>query len=296
MDIQTYLKKRKIIVDENLKRLAPPVDGHHRNVVEAMRYSLFAGGKRIRPILCMAGAEAVGGDADAVITFACAIEFIHTYSLIHDDLPGMDDDDLRRGVPTCHKRFGEAAAILAGDALLTEAFYIMTGAELTDRTDPLRLLQASHLLTDASGFRGMVGGQMADVEAEGKPATLDLVQFIHESKTAALIRASVASGALLAGAGETEFEALSTYGKYLGLAFQVRDDILDEVGDTEVMGKPKGSDRDRNKATYPSVLGLEKSRESEREMIESALSALSALDGRSEPLRALALYLLERSH
>ncbi len=296
MDIKAYLKQRKEVVDENLGRLAPPIEGHHRNVVEAMRYSLFAGGKRIRPILCMAGAEAVGAAPESVISFACAIEFIHTYSLIHDDLPGMDDDDLRRGVPTCHKQFGEAAAILAGDGLLTEAFFIMTDDDLHHHADPLRLLRASHLLTDASGFRGMVGGQMADVEAEGKPATLELVQFIHESKTAALIRASVSSGAMLAGASESEYNALSAYGKYLGIAFQIRDDILDEVGETEVMGKPKGSDRDKNKATYPSVLGLEKSRESEREMIDKALAALEVLDDRCEPLRALALYLLERSH
>ena len=296
MDIAAYLSEKKNLVNQRLEQFLSPLEGPQKTVIDAMRYSLFAGGKRIRPILCMAGAEAAGGSGEAVLPFACAIELIHTYSLIHDDLPGVDNDDLRRGVPTCHIRFGEAAAILTGDALLTEAFFVMTNLDLYDGIQADRLLKSAHMLADAAGLRGMVGGQVVDVESEGKSVPMELIEFIHKKKTAALIQASVASGAYLGGASDSVVSALSDYGLYLGLAFQIRDDILDEVGQSDVMGKPSGSDRELKKATFPSVLGLEESRRREAAVIQQSLKAIEHLDDRCEPLRAISLYLLDRTH
>jgi geranylgeranyl diphosphate synthase type II len=244
----------------------------------------------------MAGAEAAGGSAESVLPFACAIELIHTYSLIHDDLPGIDNDDLRRGVPTCHMRFGEAAAILTGDALLTEAFFVMTSSDLYNGIQAERLLKSAHMLADAAGFRGMVGGQVVDVESEGKSPPLELVEYIHKNKTAALIQASVTSGGYLGGASDSVMQSLSDYGLHLGLAFQIRDDILDEVGQSDVMGKPSGSDRELNKATFPSVLGIDESRRREAAAIQQSLKAIEQLGHRCEPLRAISLYLLDRTH
>ncbi len=295
MEIREYLKKKQSLVNEHLDVVLPPVgEGPQKTVIEAMRYSVFAGGKRIRPILCLAGAEAVGEVNEGILSFACAIELIHTYSLIHDDLPGIDNDDLRRGVPTCHKRFGEAAAILAGDALLTEAFSCMTGPEILRHTDAPQLVEAMHVVADAVGVGGMVGGQMADVEAEGKDVSLEAIDYIHRNKTAALIEASVVSGAMLAGASGQAVEAFSRYGVNLGLAFQIRDDILDEIGESTIMGKPQGSDRGRKKATYPSSIGIEESKEREKAAIREAFRALEGGNERCAVLRSIASYLLDR--
>ncbi len=294
MNLSEYLHDRRDRIDQALNRLLPPIDSHQRTVVEAMRYSLLAGGKRIRPILCMAGAEAVGGNPDTVVNFACALEMIHAYSLIHDDLPAMDNDDFRRGIPTNHKRFGDAAAILAGDGLLTEAFSVMTRRALHPEISSEQLLEATRVVADLAGFRGMVGGQMVDIESEGVRPTIDVVQFIHSTKTAALIRASVSSGAILAGGTEESVSNLSRYGDFLGLAFQIRDDLLDVVGTSEEIGKPAGSDLEKNKATYPAVLGIAESEAREKQMVEQALAALSSFDDRAEPLKDLALHLLNR--
>ena len=296
MDIVAYLNEKRTLINKTLESILPLADGPRKTVIEAMRYSVFAGGKRIRPILCLAGANAVNDCEESVLKFACAIELIHTYSLIHDDLPGIDNDDLRRGVPTCHKQFGEAAAIMAGDALLTEAFFVMSDTRLYTDVDPARLMKAINTLAAASGLRGMIGGQMADIEAEKMPASLELVQFIHKNKTAALIQASIVSGALLAGASDSLLQTLSEYGSKLGLAFQIRDDILDEVGESSVMGKPAGSDRVKDKATYPRVIGLQKSRKIEHNMIDGAIRALENTGPRCEPFKALAVYLKDRTH
>ena len=295
MDLSTYLEVRRKRINQTLEALLPPVNTLQKTVVEAMRYSLLAGGKRIRPILCLAGAEAVGGDTEDILSFACAIEMIHAYSLIHDDLPAMDDDDFRRGQPTNHKKFGEAAAILAGDGLLTEAFAVMTRRSLHPGVDPANLLEATELLAREAGFRGMVGGQIVDMEAENTQPSLEVVDFMHAAKTAALIRASVASGAILAGGDPVSVSALSEYGHCLGIAFQIRDDLLDVLGDSREMGKPAGSDVQRNKATYPAVLGTEESERRERRTVELALNAIAEMDAGSDPLRAIAQYLLTRN-
>lgn len=294
MELEAYLTERREVVNRALDRLLPPVDSLEKTVVEAMRYSLLAGGKRIRPILCLAGAEAVGGTYEPYVYFACAIEMIHSYSLIHDDLPAMDDDDFRRGLPTSHKRFGEGAAILAGDGLLTEAFSVMTKHSLHRGVDCDRLLEATNLVANAAGYRGMVGGQMVDLEAEGTQPTLEVVEYMHSTKTAALVRASVAGGAILAGGDEPTVSALLRYGYYLGMAFQIRDDLLNVTGDSRILGKPVGNDEESGKATFPALLGIEASRKSEEKMVHESIASLSNLDGRSDPLRALAVYLLNR--
>ncbi|RUM89798.1 MAG: polyprenyl synthetase family protein [Thermodesulfatator sp.] len=261
-----------------------------------MRYSLFAGGKRLRPILCLLAAEAVGGKPQELLTFACGLECLHTYSLIHDDLPAMDDDDLRRGRPTCHRAFDEATAILAGDGLQALAFECFTHPELRARVPAERLLAAIHLVARAAGIHGMVVGQMADLLAEGRLISLEELQYIHRNKTAALIEASVVSGGLLAGAEEPVLAALRTYGASLGLAFQIVDDLLDVTGDEKELGKPVGSDERRGKATYPALVGLSKAREQAQALVEEACAALSGLGPAAEPLRALALFVLTRKN
>ena len=229
LDLKSYLNEKRNIVDSALKKYLPRSQDHASEVVDAMRYSLFAGGKRLRPILCIAAAEAVGGFADEVIPVACALELIHTYSLIHDDLPVMDDDDMRRGKPTNHKVYGEAMALLAGDGLLTEAFYLLSAEDVTKRLSPERLLRVASLISRSAGYRGMVGGQVVDIQSEGKEVDFSIVEFIHTHKTAALINASVSSGAILGGGNDTQLDAMTSYGKKIGLAFQISDDILDIV-------------------------------------------------------------------
>jgi geranylgeranyl diphosphate synthase type II len=260
MDLKAYLNERRAIVEEALQGIFPAPEGPAANIVRAMGYSLFAGGKRLRPILCIASAEAAGGEARDVLPVACAIELIHTYSLIHDDLPVMDDDDMRRGKATSHKVFGEAVALLAGDGLLTKAFHVMTSPDMVNRLSPESLLAVIGLIAQAAGYEGMVGGQVVDIQSEGKEVDSSIVEFIHTRKTAALISASVVSGAILAGAAEAHVNALASYGEKIGLAFQVSDDILDIEGDSRELGKNVGSDTRQEKITYPAILGLERSR------------------------------------
>jgi geranylgeranyl diphosphate synthase type II len=295
MDLQAYLKERKKIVDDALERFAARPEGPAGVVVRAMNYSLFAGGKRLRPILCMAGCAAVGGDESAVLPVACGLEMIHTYSLIHDDLPAMDNDDLRRGKPTNHKVFGEAVALLAGDGLLTEAFGLISMAG-EPGPDPAALLQVVGLIARAAGYRGMVGGQVVDIVSQGakvKPKP-SLVEYIHTHKTGAMISASVVSGAILGNGKEEQIKAISDYGDAVGLAFQIADDILDIEGDPEKTGKKTGGDAQKEKITYPSVLGLRRSKAIQKELVGMAIQALEGLDQKADPLRKLASYIIER--
>jgi len=294
MNLKTYLSEKKAIVDEALKACFPETENQSSDVTGAMKYSLFAGGKRLRPILCIAGAEAVGGSEADVLPVACALELINTYSLIHDDLPVMDDDDLRRGKPTNHKVFGEAIALLAGDGLLTEAFNLMTAAELTERVSPRLILKVIGLISRAAGYRGMVGGQVVDIQSEGKAVDYPVVEFIHTHKTGALITASVTSGAMLGGGNESQIQAVTTYGQKIGLAFQISDDILDIEGDSKTMGKRTGADEEKNKITCPAVIGLSRSREIQSELVEGAIESLRMFDHRTEPLRQIARYIIER--
>lgn len=293
-DLKSYLKEKRLLVEKGLSDIFKDPGLPAARIKEAMTYSLFAGGKRLRPILCIAAAESVGGSQEEALPAACALELIHTYSLIHDDLPGMDDDDLRRGVPTNHRVFGVGAAILAGDGLLTEAFHHLAEAGLAHPDSSLRTLKALSVIARAAGYQGMVAGQMADLDSEGKAIPLETLGFIHRRKTAELIAASVKAGAILASAHEEALEALSSYGFNIGLAFQVRDDILDVEGDPEAMGKNTGSDVKKGKATYPAIVGLERSREFQRDLVEKALAALAGFDHRAEPLRAIASYIIER--
>jgi len=254
---------------------------------------LFAGGKRLRPILCLAAGEACGGKSAAALPHACAVECIHTYSLIHDDLPSMDNDDLRRGRPTCHKVFGDAIAILAGDALLTVAFEIVSRAKPVSRYDLREILRE---ITVAAGSRKLIAGQVADLEAEGRALSREQVRSIHENKTAALLTTSVRLGAMAANAGPKQLAAVTAFGRALGLAFQVIDDILDVTQTSEKLGKSAGKDLAAKKATYPAVFGLEKSRSEARRLTTRAHTALESLGDNARVLRALADYLLAREY
>jgi geranylgeranyl diphosphate synthase type II len=294
MDLKAYLNEKRAIVEQALRRCFPEPEGPAADIIRAMSYSLFAGGKRLRPILCMAGAEAVGGEAQDVLPVACAIELIHTYSLIHDDLPVMDNDDMRRGKPTNHKVFGEAVALLAGDALLTNAFHLMASADFREKVEPGALLNVMDLIATAAGYEGMVGGQVVDIQSEGKKVDPSIVEFIHTRKTGALIAASVSSGAILVGGEDHQVKALTTYGQNLGLAFQVSDDILDIEGDSRQLGKNVGSDVRQGKITYPTVLGMNRSKEVQREVVELAIESLKPFDYKADPLRHIARYIIER--
>jgi geranylgeranyl diphosphate synthase type II len=289
---ESYLKSRLAAVEGALKRCVPAA--RPKRLADAMRYSLMAGGKRLRPLLVIASAEACGARASEVLGAACAFECLHTYSLIHDDLPAMDDDDLRRGRPTSHKAFDEATAILAGDALQALAFELL--ASSMRRAGPARALEALRVFAQASGQRGMVGGQMADIEAEGRPTTAAQLRFIHAGKTGALIGAAIECGAVLAGASALQRRALKAFGRHIGLAFQVSDDILNVVGDEAKLGKKTGSDAGRGKATYPSLFGLERSRKIARAEWARAQACLKAFGGKGEPLAALARFVIERDH
>ena len=290
-DLKQYLEARRLMVEEALEVALPQQDGPETRVVEAMRYSLFAGGKRLRPILCLAASEAVGGDLKAAMPAGCALEMIHTYSLIHDDLPAMDDDDLRRGKPTNHKVYGEAIAILAGDGLLTEAFVLLSDY---NSLLPERAVQVIGVIAEAASYRGMVGGQVVDILSQNKRADLETVQQMHSRKTAALIAAATESGALAGKGSEAQVAALARYGRAIGLAFQIADDILDIEGDTELLGKTTGADEARGKVTYPAAVGLERSRQTANEMVNDALAALEGFDDRANPLRSLANYIITR--
>ena len=291
--LKAYLQDRRKIVEEALQRYLPGEDNIPADIYKAVCYSVFSGGKRIRPILCLAAVEAVGGDMAPAMPVACALELIHTYSLIHDDLPAMDNDDFRRGKPTCHKVFGEDIAILAGDALLTEAFVLLSRAEKV-RLPAERRLAVIQEIAQAAGISGMVGGQTLDVVSGKSVPDENTLNEIHRRKTGALIVAAVKSGAIVSNAREDKIQALAKYGINVGLAFQIADDILNVEGDRELMGKETGSDAVHDKLTYPSLLGLNLAKEKLAKYIDAAIASLSDFDERARPLLVIARYIMER--
>lgn len=291
MKLPDFFDEDLRLVDSALQKLLPAADVEPSSIHGAMRYSVFAGGKRIRPILCLETSRIFTADVTPALYPACAIEFIHTYSLIHDDLPALDNDDLRRGKPTCHKKFGEAIAILAGDALLTLAFETV-GAVPVDAEIRVKMLQ--EISKSAGSVNGMVGGQVADLEAEGKGVGPDTLEYIHRSKTAALIRASITAGAICAGASEEEVTRLRHFGETLGWAFQVTDDILDVEESSAALGKTAGKDIAQQKATYPAVFGLEKSHQIASELSSQAVADLAPFGAQAARLRAIAEFLVHR--
>ena len=295
-DIEAYLSNRKKIVDETLSQLFPDSAGPETKLRDSMRYSIVAGGKRLRPILCIAAGEAVGGTVEKILPVACAIEMIHTYSLIHDDLPSMDDDSLRRGVPTNHSVFGEALAILAGDALLTDAFFLISNECILNGLSQALALEVIRDISKAVGSQGMVDGQALDLALEGREeVTLELVERMHSLKTGSLIEASVVTGSRIGGASENELSSLRHYARCIGLSFQIIDDILNVEGGTEI-GKGRGTDARKKKATYPGLLGVEKSKRLALELTEEAVGDLRNFDHRAEPLRQIALHLGGRKY
>ncbi len=293
MDLRHYLEQQRARVDAALDRWAPPEPMPPEAIHRAMRYSLFAGGKRIRPVLCMAAAEAVTDQPRGIEDAACSLELVHTYSLIHDDLPALDNDDLRRGRPTSHKVFGEAIAILAGDALLTLAFHVLSQLQAIDPERRLRLIQ--ELSTAAGTVGGMIAGQVHDLEGEGKTPEPKLLEAIHRAKTGALLRASLRMGAIYAGASDQQLEALSCFGSHIGLAFQIVDDLLDVEGSSEVLGKTAGKDAARRKITFPAVYGLERSHEMAEQELARARAALEIFGDRALRLRELADLIVHRN-
>lgn len=278
-------------INNALRKYMTHSENPQKKIYEAMEYSLYAGGKRLRPVLMLETARMCGGDPAVVLPFACAMEMIHTYSLIHDDLPAMDNDDLRRGIPTNHKKFGEAMAILAGDALLNKAFEIVSGVE---NLPPSRVLSAVSMLAASSGTEGMIGGQVVDIESEGKSIDLSELQYLHLLKTGAIIRSSCTIGALLAGASESEIRAVDEFASKLGVAFQIRDDILDCTGTEEELGKPIGSDEAEGKNTYVKLLGLEKSEQLVKTYSTQAEQALDCFGDKADFLKWLADTLINR--
>lgn len=294
MDVKAYLADRQARVDRALDAALPSEGQTPATIHKAMRYSMFAGGaKRLRPVLCLAAAEACGADGEAALPLACAVECVHTYSLIHDDLPCMDDDDLRRGQPTCHKVFGEGIAVLAGDALLTLAFDLAARAEGWGAYDTRALVRE---LADTSGSLKLIAGQVLDLEAEGRPVPEAELRLIHEGKTAALLTTSVRFGAMSAGVNAARLESLTVFGRSLGLAFQVIDDILDVTQTSAKLGKSAGKDLAAQKATYPSVLGLERAREEAHRLTAAAHGSLAGFGTDADALRALAEHLLKREY
>ncbi|MBN1824440.1 MAG: polyprenyl synthetase family protein [Endomicrobiales bacterium] len=298
MELSAWLQKNTRIINRALERYC---SGKGALIKKAMRYSIFAGGKRLRPVLVMEAARLCDMNPEKVIPAACAAEFIHTYSLIHDDLPAMDDDDLRRGRPTSHRKFGEAAAILAGDALLTDAFRILSDCSFRNGIDPKRTLKAGSILAAGAGSEGMVEGQMKDTVESGKwnsrnrkAAARDL-KHIHERKTGALIRSCLKMGAVLAGAGNAKVRALDSYGRNIGLAFQIADDVLDIEGNKKLLGK-RGSDADNRKLTFPAVYGLGESKRMAAGLVRKAKSSLKVFGKKAQMLDKLADYVIERKH
>jgi geranylgeranyl diphosphate synthase type II len=293
MNLKAYLKSRQQKIDRALDRYLPKESVKPATIHEAMRYSLFAGGKRLRPILCLAAAEACGGKIDNALPLACTLECIHTYSLVHDDLPSMDNDDFRRGRPTCHKVFGDGIAVLAGDGLLTIAFEIVSRAKPTSRYDMSILLRE---VAVAAGSQKLIAGQVADLEAEGKETSRAQLQYIHENKTAAILTTTVRLGAMSANANPKQLGAITKFGRALGLAFQIIDDILDVTQTSEKLGKSAGKDIAAKKATYPAVIGLDQSCTEARRLTKQAHDALSIFGAKADALHALANYLLEREY
>lgn len=293
-NLSRYVTDKQEIVN---KALLSIISWYFKNnrLCNAMQYSLMASGKRLRPVLCMASAETVSEINDAVISASCAVEMIHTYSLIHDDLPAMDDDHMRRGLPTCHIKFDEATAILAGDALLTLAFELLSSQDIQFyHHQPHMMLQIIFLLSNAAGYKGMIEGQIRDISAEAQPLNIDALEEMHRLKTGALIEASVKIGALLAGASDEQVRHLAEYAENIGLAFQITDDILNVEGDPVIMGKAAGTDKVRSKTTYPGLIGLKQSKAYAQEVVNKALQALRFFGSKAIPLSALANYIIER--
>lgn len=293
-DLKAYLARKAQRINQALTAILKTADEPDR-LLQAMSYALLAGGKRIRPILCLAAAETIDGDSQEVLPAACALEMIHTYSLIHDDLPAMDDDDMRRGQPTCHKAFDEATAILAGDALLTLAFQMLSSIAVNKPQQAFKWLRVIEHISHAAGYCGMIQGQMLDMASEQKPLTLAELKSMHRLKTGALIEASVRCGAEMAGVNSDQIQMFERYAQNIGLAFQVTDDILNVEGDPEIMGKAVGTDEQRHKTTYPALLGLAESKAFADQLVENALAALDAFDQKAEPLRAIARYIRHRN-
>ncbi len=290
LEFENILNNDISIVEDRLIKLLPECANGQDEVVKAMKYSLSNGGKRLRPVLCLEFARACGADRFDALDFACAVEYIHTYSLIHDDLPCMDDDDMRRGKPSCHNEFGEATALLAGDALLTHAFQILAGAELDDK----KIALACGLLAQNAGVQGMVGGQVIDLKYESETPDLQQLLSVHRLKTGALISAACLLGCIAAGADDEKIAAASAFAYDLGVAFQIKDDILDVVGSTEALGKPVGSDAENNKTTYVTVRGMENAQKDVEMLTSAAVSRLSAFEN-TDFLKTLALYLVNRN-
>ena len=289
-----YLARRAAEVNQWLDRLVPSETTPPEQLHRAMRYSLLAGGKRLRPSLTLAAGEALGADTDDLMPAACAIEMIHTYSLIHDDLPAMDNDDLRRGRPTCHKAFGEAVAILAGDALLTQAFRVLSAD--SPHRDPERQVRVIREVATAAGtVDGLIGGQIADIESEGKNVDASTLEYIHRSKTGAMITSSVVVGGIIAGANDELIDKLRGYGERIGLAFQIADDILDVTSTSEQLGKTPGKDQAANKATYPAIHGIVASNARARQLVEEAVEIVSVLRLRTQVLEEMARFIIARS-
>jgi geranylgeranyl diphosphate synthase type II len=295
LDATVAMETLRVAVEAALERALPPESDWPATIHRAVRYSLFAGGKRIRPVLVLAAGEAVGGAREDLMPLACAVEMVHTYSLVHDDLPAMDDDDLRRGKPTSHKVFGEAIAILAGDALLTRAFHLMTEIpEGWDQARVRRRVRATAVLGEACGTTGLIGGQVMDLESEGQALEAEALERLHRAKTGALLSACVRGGAILGGAPEEETEQLRRYAAAIGLAFQVVDDVLDATEDAEHLGKTAGKDEAARKATYVSVHGLERARALAASLRQEALDAIAPLGPRGELLGAIARLIVDR--
>ncbi|MBI5592834.1 MAG: polyprenyl synthetase family protein [Deltaproteobacteria bacterium] len=295
-DLKSYLLDKRQQIDAALDRILETAPWPGARIVAAMRYALMSGGKRLRPVLCLAACETVGGNAEQALPVACALEMIHTYSLIHDDLPAMDDDCLRRGRPTCHIAFDDATAILAGDALLTLAFETLSSKEIRKKVPSECWLDIISVISVASGYKGMVEGQMRDMLAEQQESLLlPELEELHLLKTGALIEASVCSGAMLGQGSFEQIASLKVYSKNIGLAFQVADDILNVEGDPLIMGKEAGTDRHRCKSTYPSLLGLSESKEAASRLIAHAIESLAQFDHRADPLRVIAAYIINRN-
>lgn len=292
--ITDYLARRAAEVNQWLNRLVPSETTPPEQLHRAMRYSLLAGGKRLRPSLTLAAGEALGAETDDLMPAACAIEMIHTYSLIHDDLPAMDNDDLRRGRPTCHKAFGEAVAILAGDALLTQAFRVLS-ADAPHRDAERQVRVIREVATAAGTVEALIGGQIADIESEGKNVDASTLEYIHRSKTGAMITSSVVVGGIIAGASEEQIDKLRGYGQRIGLAFQIADDILDVTSTSEQLGKTPGKDQAANKATYPAIHGISASKARARQLVDEAVEIASALCLKTHVLEDMARFIIARS-
>lgn len=294
MNIKSYLNERKKLIDHALDKYLPRIDEYPDKIHKAMRHSIFAGGKRLRPILTISSCEIVGGNIDLALPTACAIECIHTYSLIHDDLPCMDDDDLRRGIPTCHKVYGEGIAVLAGDALLTYAFQLLAMNSELSQISEQNALKVISEVSKACGTFGLIGGQVIDLESENKEISLDTLKYIHQHKTGSLITTSIRTGAILGNANSEELKLLTEYGRLLGLAFQITDDILDIEGDSEHLGKTPGKDLKNNKATFPAFYGVAESKKMAENYLNQAINMIQSFGEKSQILTEIAKCVLKR--